>query len=99
VGVIDLPLFYEKTGTNGGGAAADTARLIVRLKQEGISGLILDLRRNGGGSVQEAIRLTGQFIRAGPVVQTRDSTGRVTVESSPDTNVLYSGPLVVLWWC
>jgi len=96
VGVINLPSFYETRGQNAGGASADTARLIGKLKQAGITGLILDLRRNGGGSVQQAIWLTGLFIPAGPVVQTRDATGQVQAERSPGTNALYRGPLVVL---
>jgi carboxyl-terminal processing protease len=96
MGIINLPLFYESSGTNGGGASADTARLIQRLEQEGVAGLILDLRRNPGGSLEEAIRLTGLFIPAGPVVQTRNATGKITVVESPAAAALYGGPLVVL---
>ena len=59
-------------------------------------GLILDLRRNGGGSLEEAIHLTGLFIPSGPVVQTRDLSGRIEVGSDDDGEMLYSGPLVVL---
>jgi len=96
VGIINLPIFYESSGPNGAGASADTARLLDKLKQEGIAGLILDLRRNRGGLLPEAIGLTGLFIPRGPVLQTRDSTGLVEVERSPGTNAMYSGPLVVL---
>ena len=95
VGVIDLPLIYEPSDPNANGAALDTARLIAKLREQGISGLILDLRRNGGGSVQEAIGVAGLFIPAGPVVQTRDKNGRRTA-SSPEPKAFYSGPLVVL---
>jgi len=95
LGIINLPIFYEKSNQNGG-ASADTARLLKRLGQEGITGLILDLQRNRGGSLPEAVGLAGLFIPAGPVVQTRDSTGQVEVETSPGTNALYGGPLVVL---
>ena len=96
IGVINLPLFYEKSGTNGGGATADTARLIRKLGQEGIEGLILDLRRNRGGSLPEAVGVTGLFIPAGPVVQTHDAMGHVEVGRSPAASALYSGPLVIL---
>jgi carboxyl-terminal processing protease len=100
LGVIDLPSFYS--GSDGQnkkshtGAAADVARLIERLKQEKIEGIVLDLRRNGGGSLEEAIQLTGLFINTGPVVQTRDAQGKVVVEQDRDPSVLYDGPLVVL---
>jgi carboxyl-terminal processing protease len=95
-GVVDLPIFYGKGDEKGDGASADTARLIKKLKQEGVLGLILDLRRNGGGSMEEAIRLTGLFIPSGPVLQTRDAEDNVEVALSPETNALFNGPLVVL---
>jgi carboxyl-terminal processing protease len=96
MGVISLTSFYEQSDTNGGGASADTARLIRKLKQEGIAGLILDLRRNTGGSLKEAIDLAGLFIPAGPVVQTRDAKGRIELGRSQAAKALYDGPLVVL---
>ena len=67
-----------------------------KLKQENVTGLILDLRRNGGGSLEEAINLTGLFIPSGPVVQTRTLEGRVEVGADRDGATLYDGPLVVL---
>ena len=70
LGVIDLPSFYGMAGERADGASSDITRLIKKLKQEGVRGLILDLRRNGGGSLEEAVRLTGLFIPSGPVVQT-----------------------------
>jgi carboxyl-terminal processing protease len=96
VGVIDLRLFYGRGDKEGDGASADTIRLIRKLKQEGVRGLILDLRRNGGGSLDEAIRLTGLFIPSGPVVQTLGPEDDVEVGISPETNSLYDGPVVVL---
>ncbi|MEY4483561.1 MAG: hypothetical protein RL693_1013, partial [Verrucomicrobiota bacterium] len=93
IGVIDLPGFYQSKGTS---ATADVAKLIHKLQQEGVGGLILDLRRNGGGSLEEAINLTGLFIPSGPVVQTRTLDGRVEVGSDRDSQTLYGGPLVVL---
>ncbi len=96
LGVIDLPTFYEKSAADNNGAAADTARLITKLKQAGIAGLILDLRRNGGGSLKEAIDLSGLFISSGPVVQTRDPAGHIEVLQSSASSALYAGPLVIL---
>jgi carboxyl-terminal processing protease len=97
LGVIDLPSFYSggETGS-GGGATADVARLLVKLKTEQVRGVVLDLRHNPGGSLQEAISLTGLFLGRGPVVQTRDSKNAIDVDSDPDPGVLYDGPLVVL---
>ncbi len=94
LGVIDLPSFYTRDGE--GGATADVARLLARLKADGVAGVLLDLRRNGGGSLQEAIDLTGLFIRRGPVVQTRDAQNDVEVGADRDPAVAYDGPLVVL---
>lgn len=103
VGVIDLPSFYAsldlgKTTDKAEprSTTADVTRLIQKLTAEGISGLILDLRRNGGGSLEEAIKLTGLFIRDGPVVQVRDANDEIYVERDTDPEVLYDGPLVVL---
>jgi carboxyl-terminal processing protease len=97
LGVIDLPGFYAGEGKGPGpSATADVARLLRKLKQEKVTGIILDLRRNGGGSLEEAIDLTGLFIPSGPVVQTRDLDGRVQVGADRDGAVLYDGPLVVL---
>ncbi|HWD20350.1 MAG TPA: carboxy terminal-processing peptidase [Verrucomicrobiae bacterium] len=101
LGVIDLSSFYanpdaeaEKAGSKT--TSIDVARLIKRLKQEHVDGLVLDLRRNGGGYLEEAIKLTGLFIAKGPVVQTKDFNGETTIDSDPDPSVLYDGPLIVL---
>jgi carboxyl-terminal processing protease len=100
LGVIDLPSFYTGDGKadekGRTGSTADVAKLIEKLKAEKVQGLILDLRRNGGGSLDEAITLTGLFIESGPVVQTKDADGKVNVSKDPDRSVLYDGPLVVL---
>ena len=96
IGVLDLPLFYGKGDAEADGASADIARLIKKLKQKGVLGLILDLRHNGGGSLEEAVRLTGLFIPSGPVLQTLDPDGGVEIGISPEANALYDGPLVVL---
>ena len=77
-------------------ATADVARLLKKLKAEHVRGIVIDLRSNGGGSLEEAITLTGLFIRKGPVVQTRDPAGRIDVGTDDDGKVLYDGPLVLL---
>ena len=74
----------------------DVAKLIRKLEQEKVSGIILDLRNNPGGSLEEAVSLTGLFIKGGPVVLARDPDGGVTTYSDTDPSQLYSGPLVVL---
>jgi len=99
VGVIDLPSFYADMGERGGerrSATADVARLLARLEAEHVQGVLLDLRHNPGGSLEEAINLTGLFIRTGPVVQTRDQRGDVAVGADKDPSIAYDGPLVLL---
>jgi carboxyl-terminal processing protease len=100
LGVVDLPSFYADDDNHDGhrarSATADVERLLSKLKAEHVRGVVLDLRRNGGGSLAEAIRLTGLFIRKGPVVQTRDLAGDVEVGTDDDASVAYDGPLVVL---
>ncbi|HEY2735146.1 MAG TPA: carboxy terminal-processing peptidase, partial [Polyangiales bacterium] len=100
LGVIDVPGFYADMSEHGEGeqrsVTNDVALLLNKLKKEKTQGIVLDLRRNGGGSLKEAISLTGLFIKKGPVVQTRRLAGAVDVESDPDPAVLYDGPLIVL---
>lgn len=100
IGVIDLPSFYSDTESHRGSrkksATADVAKLIDKLNAENVRGIVLDLRRNGGGSLDEAVGLTGLFIPRGPVVQTRDSEGHIDVEADTDPSVAYDGPLIVL---
>jgi carboxyl-terminal processing protease len=101
LGVIDLPSFYTDRNGHEGAAAghsatADVARLLDKLKAEKVRGIVLDLRRNGGGSLEQAITLTGLFIRSGPVVQTRGPDGDIEVGADPDPAVVYDGPLVLL---
>src|SRR5438552_7637955 len=72
------------------------ARLLKKLKDEKVAGVILDLRHNGGGSLEEAINLTGLFIKEGPVVQVKDAEGNIITDEDTDPSVLYDGPLVVL---
>ena len=101
IGIIDLPSFYAPVDTPNGRTtpkftSVDVAKLIKKLKQEHVSGIIVDLRYNPGGSLEEAIKFTGLFIKDGPVVQARDPNGRTVVESDTDPEELYSGPLVVM---
>jgi carboxyl-terminal processing protease len=101
VGVITLNSFYgppddSKESDVKSTATQDVAELIGKLKQQGIKALVIDLRRNGGGLLSEAVDLTGLFIGQGPVVQERDFQGQVTVDSDTNSTVTYSGPLAVL---
>jgi carboxyl-terminal processing protease len=102
IGVITVPSFYQDFDARNRGekdytsTTRDVRRLIGELKREKISGLVLDLRGNGGGHLSEATALTGLFIDNGPVVQVRYSNGKIDVEEDPVQAVAYSGPLVVL---
>lgn len=99
IGIIDLPAFYS--GAIGGNGltkspTADVAKLLKKLISEKVDGVVLDLRRNGGGSLEECVNLTGLFIKEGPVVQVVNSLGQHRVLEDDDSDVLYDGPLVVL---
>lgn len=99
LGVIQLPSFYEDMENRGGehrSTSADVAKLIRKLKSEKAEGIILDLRSNGGGSLAEAIKTTGLFIKKGPVVQVKDWDGSIRVDDDPDPTVQYDGPMMVL---
>lgn len=101
LGVITLPAFYNEgeegdTDSERSSATKDVARLIEQLKKEGIQGLVLDLRRNGGGFLTEAIELAGLFIQKGPIVQVKNFNGEVHVDQDRDPRIAYTGPLAVL---
>ncbi len=103
LGVIDLPSFYATFDVSNAkdkpepkSTTTDVARLLKKLEQEKVSGVILDLRRNGGGSLDEAIKLTGLFIKTGPVVQVQREDKAVEKLVDTDPSVLYEGPLVVM---
>ena len=93
-----LPTCPPSSGKDDGpqGAAADVARLVARLEAEHIEGLVLDLRRNPGGSVREAVDIAALFIGSGPVAQTRDVSNAIGVAASTGAGARYAGPLVVL---
>ena len=102
VGVIELPTFYQdfegrrRDEADYRSASRDVARLIDQLKTEKVEGIVIDLRNNGGGSLTEAIELTGLFIDRGPVVQVRNQGRQVQVEQDFDAGTLWDGPLAVL---
>ncbi len=101
-GVITLPAFYSDFNAEQRGdkdyksTTRDVKKLVDKLKKANVQGIIIDLRNNGGGSLEEAIKLTGLFIKNGPVVQIKSSNGSIKVEDDPDNSIDYSGPLVVL---
>ena len=101
IGVIDLPSFYEDFDARRRGdpdyrsASRDVAKLLTQLKQEKVAAVIVDLRDNGGGSLSEAVNLSGLFTGKGPVVQVRDSRGQVEEQDS-DEKMLWTGPMAVL---
>jgi len=100
LGWIELPSFYADLGHSDDADAVSTTKdvslLLNRLKKEGIEGLVIDLRRDGGGSLEEAINLTGLFIPKGPVVQSKDSNGKVSVSYDKNAQASYDGPMIVL---
>lgn len=102
VGVVAVPSFYAdfngiRNGDKGARSVSeDVKKYVEKFKEEGIKALVVDLRDNGGGSLSEAIRLTGFFIEKGPVVQVKDTEGSVEVQKDRDSSVLYDGPLVVM---
>jgi len=102
IGVIEIPAFYsdfeaqQKGDPNYKSTTRDVKKLLIELKQEKVDGILIDLRHNGGGSLQEAIQLTGLFIKDGPVVQVRNSDGSIDVDDDPDPQIIYDGPLAVV---
>ncbi len=102
IGIVKLPTFYQdfegrrRNAADYASATRDVAKLLAGFKTDKVDGVVLDLRNNGGGSLDEAIELTGLFIEQGPVVQVRESGGRVTVNSDRNPAVAWDGPLAVL---
>ena len=96
LGWLTLPSFYADMDRHQKSTTRDVLALLKRLKKENIAGLVVDLRRNGGGSLEEALSLTGLFLKSGPIVQTKDYNGSIRISSDPDSGIAYSGPLIVL---
>lgn len=98
IGVVDVPSFYAPIGVSDATnyISLDVAKLLKKLEQEKVAGVLLDMRGNPGGSLEEAIRFTGLFIKQGPVVLAKDTDGQIQLDSTGDPPAVYSGPLVVL---
>ena len=103
IGVIDIPTFYadfkamQEGDPNYKSTTRDTLKLLDELqKDQALDGLVIDLRGNGGGSLDEANQLTGLFIDEGPTVQIRNANNRIEVLTDPDPKLVYDGPLIVL---
>lgn len=102
IGVIKLPGFYQdfearrRKDPNYASATRDVAKMLATFRGQKVDGVVLDLRGNGGGSLSEAVELTGLFIDKGPVVQVREAGGRVSVQYDRDAGVAWDGPLAVL---
>jgi len=98
IGYIFLPEFYADWERPNGGArsAIDVGKEIVKLKEQNVDGIIMDLRNNGGGSLYDVVQMVGFFIDEGPIVQVKDRDGNPTVLRDRDKSVLYDGPLAVM---
>jgi len=102
IGIITIPTFYsdflaaQQGKTDYRSTTRDVRQLLRQLRRERIDGVLIDLRQNGGGSLQEAVELTGLFIDEGPIVQVRNTHGGLEVENDPDPALVYDGPLAVL---
>lgn len=102
VGVIEVPSFYQDFAARSRGdedyvsTSRDVERLIAELEEEGVDGIVMDLRQNGGGHLSEATELSGLFIDRGPVVQLRETRGNTQVLDDPSPSSIYDGPLAVL---
>jgi len=100
--VIELPTFYEdfegrrKNDPNYASATRDVSKILAQFKAQKVDGVVMDLRDNGGGSLAEAIDLTGLFVGAGPVVQVRDAGGDVDVQADDGSHATWTGPFAVL---
>jgi len=102
IGIISIPSFYvdfdgyESGKKNYKSTARDVYRILKEMARQGVDGILVDLRDNGGGALKEAISMTGLFIKKGPIVQLRDNRGNIKVYPDPDPEIRYNGPLVVL---
>ncbi len=99
IGVLELPMFYagiNEDGSAGRSTTTDVRRILDDFNRKNVDALVLDLRNNGGGSLKEAVDCTGLFIDAGPVVQVKDSYGKIEVLNDTDRGVAWNKPMVVL---
>ena len=97
IGYIFLPEFYaDWERPNGPRSAQDVGKEIIKLKEQNVDGIIMDLRNNGGGSLYDVVQIAGYFIPEGPIVQVKDREGNPTVLKDRDRSVLYEGPLAIM---
>ncbi|MCK5074518.1 MAG: carboxy terminal-processing peptidase [Bacteriovoracaceae bacterium] len=96
VGYIQVPKFYRDFGNGERNCTDDVKKELVALKKIGIDGLILDLRNNGGGALEDARKMSGLFIEQGPIVQVRNHDGNVEILKDNDKSVIYDGPMIVM---
>ena len=101
IGYVKIPSFYRdfsagRLGRDGRNVTDDTRSELNKLKKEGINGIILDLRNNGGGSLSDAVDVSGLFLSEGPMVQVKNSQGVIRVLEDKDRDVVYDGPMIVL---
>ena len=97
IGYLHLPGFYADFNDNGGRSSSDDVKKeLAKLNAEGVKGIVMDLRFNGGGSLSDAVSMAGLFMPSGPMVQVRDGQGRTQVLTDNDPRVQYGGPLVIL---
>ena len=97
IGYLRLPGFYADFNDNGGRSSSDDVKKeLAKLNAEGVKGIVMDLRLNGGGSLSDAVSMAGLFLPSGPMVQVRDGQGHTQVLTDNDPRVQYSGPLVLL---
>jgi carboxyl-terminal processing protease len=96
-GYIDLPTFYHDfNNPRGRSSSSDLAKEIERLKAAKVGGIILDLRNNGGGALDDAVKMAGLFFKQGPVVQVRDGRNQINVLRDTDEDIAWNGPTVVM---
>jgi carboxyl-terminal processing protease len=96
IGWINIASFYADMESGSVSMTEDVEKLLAKLMKEGIDGLVIDLRGNGGGSLDEAVKLTGLFVPKGPVVQAKDKSGNISFRASDGAKATYNGPLIVL---
>jgi carboxyl-terminal processing protease len=96
IGIITLPSFYADFDEGTTRCSVDVERILQRLMEEKMDGLVFDLRNNGGGSLEEVRRMTGFFVPIGPVVQVKNTLGQVQVKDTDGGKPIYNGPMVVL---
>ncbi|MBS1920907.1 MAG: carboxy terminal-processing peptidase [Bacteroidetes bacterium] len=97
IGYIYLPEFYaDFEHPNGNRCSVDVAKEVIKLKEQNVDGIVIDLRNNGGGSLYDVVQMVGLFVDEGPVVQVKDRDNRASVLRDKEKGVLYSGPLAVM---